>query len=446
MKIHLTGGRLILPDRVESGNLTVENGIISGVGRTDIEKGDQVIHADECQILPGYIDIHNHGGVGFDFSFGLYKEGRFSNERTDFLEGLARSLEFFIGKGTTRIFPTTLAAPLEKLEVAASLIKDFQESGYPLASMIGGVNLEGTFIKMAEYAGAQNPAYFYPVKAEVIDRLLKAFGGLLKIVNVPPEHGLVGLDLIHRLHRSNIVVSGGHSGASAVEYSEAVRAGLRLAVHFLNGPSRSSSKSFQDGGAVEAMLREEEVYLELITDGYHVHPAYIRDSIARKGDDKIILITDSVFPNGSDHVKSFKLSGVEGEVSSTGRYLQVKGKKDTLFGSVLSPDQGFVNMLNWLTAASQGIWRREHPALSFEGALVSISKMMSGNPARLLGLYSNRSLSDPGTGSIETGKWADLIIVKHNRVNESWYQEIEAVMLKGSWVYRTERLDLTQSG
>jgi N-acetylglucosamine-6-phosphate deacetylase len=191
----------------------------------------------------------------------------------------------------------------------------------------------------------------------------------------------------------------------------AIQAGLRVGVHFLNGPSRSSSKGFERGGAVESMLRSDKVNLELIMDGYHVHPAYVRDVIARKEIDRVIAITDSMFATGMDDLHQFELLGLRGKVSTNRAYLHAIDKADTLFGSVLTMDSGFCNVLNWLTQSMSGTWYRDHQAIPFESALVQTSWLFSRNPAQVMAIYDNTN-GKPGTGSIAIGKWADLTIAE----------------------------------
>jgi N-acetylglucosamine-6-phosphate deacetylase len=311
------------------------------------------------------------------------------------------------------VLPTSLAAPVADLLFAFGQIAAFAgEVSEPLRHMLAGINLEGTFIKDAAYAGAQNPDYFYPLDRSLFEELQTAAGGLIRIVNLPPDHGLPGCDFTHYLSERGVVVAGGHSGATADQFDAAVAAGLRLGVHFLNGPSKSSSKSFHGGGAVESMLSRDEVSLELIVDGYHVAPAYVRDVIARKGPERVILITDSVFVNGCEGIQHFSLSGIPGQVSENGKYLQVLNKADTLFGSVLRMDRGFANVLHWLMQPMTGVWIRHHEALSPEQALIQASRMASAHPAKLLGIYEQEGDSRAGTGSIEAGKWADVVLAE----------------------------------
>ncbi len=303
----LKKARLVLPDRVVKADLLIEGDRIMAIG-------DHISASDEMKVLklkgqfllPGFIDIHHHGALGFDYSLGIYEPASqtFSLQEDTYRQGVLRALGYFLHHGVTRVFPTSLAAPLSDLTMAFRQLRTLaDDKDEPLSRMIGGINVEGTFLKLPAYAGAQSPEYFYPPSEENWQVLRDAAGSLIRIVNLPPEHGEPGLALIKNLSQQGIVLSAGHSGAEADAMFEAIGAGTRLGVHFFNGPSRSSSKAFHDGGAEEALLRADEVSLELIVDGYHVHPAYVRDAIARKGYDRIILITDSMFVNGMERSK-----------------------------------------------------------------------------------------------------------------------------------------------
>jgi len=408
----IKGASVVGPDQVYRADVLVEDSLIAQINPAIRPgKGTAVMHARGKYVLPGFIDIHNHGSVGFDTSFGTYRQqdDAFDSTAQAYKNGLKAALDFYIRTGINKVLLTTMAAPLDQLCRALSLVRDFLEEQPAYRELVYGINLEGTFLKDPVYAGAQNPEYFYAAEQQVIDRLQEASGNLLKIVNLPPEHDEQGCRLTKDLVKNGIIVAGGHSAAFGDNFDRAVKAGLNVAVHFLNGPSRSSSKGFRGGGAVEAMLRSDKVYLEVICDGYHVAPAYVRDIIARKGHERVVIITDSMFANGLSGLERFELLGLKGAVSSNKKYLQVLGKENTLFGSVLTADTGYGNMVLWLTTPIPGIWHRTHQALSLHEALVYASVMYSANPARLLGIF-NKHGGRPGCGSVEVGKSADLLV------------------------------------
>ncbi|MCB0656045.1 MAG: amidohydrolase family protein [Saprospiraceae bacterium] len=423
----IKNGLLVLPDGIEKGDLRIAHGMIQEYGNPlQPLPEEQVLEANGKYIVPGFIDIHNHGGQGFDFTYGNYdpeKKGfYFSNP--SYLEGVTRTLRYFLHHGATRIYATTLAAPIQDLKRSLTALDAYRKAeNYELGQMLAGINLEGTFIRDPAFAGAQNPEHFQPLSQDLFADLQKAAGGMIHIVNVPPDHGMESLSFIKQLSQQGVVIAGGHTGAYGAITHEAVDAGMKLAVHYFNGPSRQSYKSFHQGGAMEAFLLRDEVSLELIVDGYHIQPAYVRDAITRKEVDRVIAITDSMFVNGSTDIHRFSLAGISGSLSSDKQYLQVSNRPDTLFGSVLTPFTGFKNLVRWLSSEMNGYWTRHHPALSRDEAIWLASQLMSSNPARLSGLDKPSHETSP-TGSIRKGFSADLLILSNsNNLQDMHIQE-----------------------
>jgi len=135
------------------------------------------------------------------------------------------------------------------------------------------------------------------------------------------------------------------------------------------------------------VLRSDEVSAEIIADGYHVDKSYAMDTIKRKGFERVVAVTDSMFPTMLEGVKKFSMLGVDGEVSPNREYLQIAERGDALFGSTLTMDKAFSNILSWLTEPIEGVWYRSHEPLSFEEALSKASDMCSRNPARVGGIF-----------------------------------------------------------
>ncbi len=405
----IKGGSVVLPNRVARQDILIEDGFISKIG--DHLEGAPCEYAKGQFILPGFIDIHNHGAAGFDFSFGQYHlEGdTFSTKLHDFEVGLEHALNYYLSRGVTKVYLTSMAAPVDKLAQAFANLDQFLTKHPNYQALVGGINVEGTFLKDPAYAGAQNPAFFYQLDPQIIDELQSASGQRIKVINIPPEHGKTALPLIENLSSQNIVVAAGHTSCYGDELEDAVHAGLSLAVHFLNGPARCSYKSFHKGGAQEMMLRSDQMYLEIIADGYHVDPAYFRDVLARKGTEKIIIITDSMFANGLNNLEQFSLFGLKGAVSNNREFLKMSGSEDTLFGSVLSSNRAFSNVTKWLQNTTVGVWNRHHESLSFEQAMMAASQMCSVNPSRLLKMNA-RTETEPATGCLRPGNVADLVI------------------------------------
>ncbi|MFA8342472.1 MAG: hypothetical protein ACEPO8_05815 [Rhodothermaceae bacterium] len=147
------------------------------------------------------------------------------------------------------------------------------------------------------------------------------------------------------------------------------------------------------------------------------------DAITRKGVDKIIAITDSMFVTGDEDLAEFKIGGKTGCVSEDKNYLYVKEKPKALFGSNLSMDKAFENLLNWFSKDIEGIWNRIHSAKELNEAVILASKLCSGNAAALLGINNE-------TGTIEIGKKADLLIGNITK-KENYKFELNEVVLRG---------------
>jgi N-acetylglucosamine-6-phosphate deacetylase len=312
-------------------------------------------------------------------------------------------------------------------------LKTYLESGRngEDGCLIKGGLAEGTFINPA-MCGAQNPAYVLAPDINKFDKIDEA--GVIKLVNVVPDYGEKSCRLIKNLTKRGIITAAGHTRATAGQFKAAIDSGLRYVIHFLNGPTGGSYKPFNGGGAVEGILRDDRIYVELIADGFHVNPAYMRDVMERKGLEKVIVVTDAMFASQSKGVTRFKSGGIAGRLSNDGKYVYVEGKKPiTLFGSVLTMDAAFSNILSLLTREMAGVWHRRHEAMSLETALLATARMCATNACDMLKMSK---AEDPETGSIEEGKWADLAIadIKGRPANYRLY--LKKVFVRGREVYQ----------
>lgn len=440
-KIKIINGRVVLPAGISRVSVEIEDGLIANIGNHKKHpKSDAVIDARGKFVLPGFIDIHTNGIAGFDLSNGVYELGseNFISDESTYLKGLNLALKTYAKTGVTRALLTSLASPIEQLKKVFGFVKLYKRDSInsPWKEILEGLYIEGTFMKLKEYRGAHNTVYFNKPSIKLFDELQNASGGLIKVVNVVPEWGDDALDLIKYLSKKNIVCAAGHTGATGNEYKKAVKSGLTLAIHFLNGPTGSSSKSFDGGGSVENILHSKNVFVEIIMDGYHVDKAYIMDTIKRKGFDKVCAITDSMFAARVKGLKKFHVFGIDGIVSKNGEYLQIANRKHALFGSTLTMDKAFSNILTWLTNPIEGVWNELHSPLSFEEAVLKASTLCSINPAKILSIYEANSNKDnskhsASTGSIEVGKSADLIIAEISKQKKKYKLRISNVFVKG---------------
>jgi len=175
-------------------------------------------------------------------------------------------------------------------------------------------------------------------------------------------------------------------------------------------------------------LKFDKLYAELICDGYHVNPAYIRDIIKRKGVSRIVGITDCSMIAGSN-LTEFRVEGIEGKVSDDGQYLQVLGKENTLFSSNLTMVRGFTNLLNWLTRDMEGIWNKRHEGRELEEAVSAAAQIFASNPCELTGLTGQ------GYGRIVEGAKADLCVLDIRQEEGRYQAEVEKTIVEGEVVY-----------
>lgn len=423
MKIQIHGGRVLLPSGIRKTDIELEGGRIASIGK--LTRDPQALHlsATGRYVLPGFIDLHANGIAGFDLTNGEFNAstGRFSRKADLYLRGLERALTTFALKGTTLVGFAILEAPIAQLTKIFKLIARYREehNGFP-NDMFFGIYIEGTFIKEEASRGAHNPKYFQTPSVRLFKKLQRAANGNIRIVNVVPEWGAPALTLIQYLSSQGIVCATGHSITTGAQYQPAIDRGSTLAIHVMNGFSSSSAKPFHGGGVLETILLSDRVYAEIIADGFHVDKHYVMDIIERKGIDKCAIITDSMFVSGMKGMKEFQLSGIKGRVSNGGEYLHIADRRNALYGSVLTMDKAFQNVMDWFMTPMPGIWNRHHRAHTFEEALFNTSQLCSTSAAKALGIYepSTRGLDHNlscGTGDIRVGKRADLVVADIQR-------------------------------
>ncbi len=436
MKIQICGGKVVLPKKIEKTNIILENGIIKLINKTKcLDKEIITVDAKGKYILPGFIDIHTNGIAGYDVTNGKYNVGldKFSIKKENYISSLQTALKEYVKHGTTLVGLTSLETTLNKLKKVFSFIGEYKSNSLPLADAIFGIYMEGTFMKDINFKGAHNANYFLTPSNKIFDELQKAAEGNIKIINVVPEWGAKGIKFIEYLRKNNIIVAIGHTGATANETYTAIKNGASIGIHLFNGPSFSSFKPFNGGGAVEAFIKSNDVYVELIADGYHVDKSYLLDIIKRKGIDKTVVISDGMFTIAEKRLKKFTLNGTKGKVSENGEYLLIDDpkRKNALCGSALTMDQAFENLVNWFTIPVQGVWNELHEPQSIETAIMNSSQLCSATPAKAINVFTKSKTNPIGTGSIEINKRADLIVADIKQLDKQYRIKIEKVFLGG---------------
>jgi len=366
----LLQGQIVLPDRVLSpGFVWIEGEKISGVFERPSEMANkeyEKVDYGDAYIAPGFVDIHLHGALGKDVMDGQE-------------ESLRKIAVHQSRSGVTGFLGSTMSAPLDAVLDAVEAIKKTSRKRLP--SQILGAHIEGPFLNIRR-KGAQDPNHIMAINDADIDRLLHAVKGQKAVISLAPEAG-DNMKYIPVLKKNGLVVAIGHSDATYEQAMQGFREGISHTTHLFN-----AMKGFdhREPGVVGAVLDSEDVTAELIADGIHVHPASLRLAVARKGPEKICLVTDSL-----------KAAGVgDGVFQWGGREIAVKGSRATLketgvlAGSVLTMNRAVKNMIDWT-------------GVSVSDAV----NMASLNPARVLGL-------EEGIGSIAVGKEANLALLDHD--------------------------------
>jgi N-acetylglucosamine-6-phosphate deacetylase len=366
-EFQVVNAKIITPAGVlENGSLRVKDGIIIEISDTTLESNLVIssLDAKGNWLMPGFIDVHVHGGAGHDFMD--------ANE-----EGLAAITKFHAAHGTTSMLATTLTASRDDLTAIIDRVSRFMAKPMPFAQIIG-VHLEGPFINV-KWKGAQNPAYILPPQPEWLEDWVTRFPGIIKLQTLAPEtEG--ALDYIEKLAFHGIVASCGHTDATYEQIVAAADRGLRHAVHTYNA---MKPLHHREPGTVGAVLTDNRITAEVIADGHHVHPAGIKLLTSAKGTDNVILVTDAMAAAGMPD-GDYEIGGLPVSMSCGVARLKEAGN---LAGSTLD----MISAVRYLV---------REIGVSLEEA----SRMASANPARQLGIESI-------TGTLEVGKAADFLLI-----------------------------------
>jgi N-acetylglucosamine-6-phosphate deacetylase len=380
----LTGGRVVTPGGVLSpGWIQLASSVIDAVGSgpPPPRQSPELRVTDLCGswVLPGFVDMHVHGGGGTSFTEGSEDDAR-------------RTAAFHRGHGTTSIMASLVTAPLAELETRAAVLAGLAADG-----VLAGLHLEGPFLSAAR-CGAQDRRHMLVPDVATFERLRAASAGHLRVITIAPE--LPGATaVIAAAARSGVIVAVGHTDATAEVASAAVDAGATHATHLFNG---MRPLHHREPGAAGALLGRDEVTCEVIADGVHLHDTTIRLVARAVGPDRLVLITDAMaaagMPDGGYRLGSMRVN-VSGGVA---RLAGHNGSAGPIAGS---------------TATMDGIVRR---AVAAGLPVPEVAAAASTTPARVLGLGDR-------VGALRPGLEADLVICDDNF-------RLSAVMVGGQWL------------
>lgn len=371
----LAGARVVTPRRVlDPGWVEIEHGRITYAGE-GAPPGAQsgVVDLAGRWLLPGFVDLHTHGGGGADVTQGP--------------DDMAAAVAFHRAHGTTTTLVSLMAQPVEamcaQLEWAADLTR---------AGEIAGVHLEGPFLSAAR-CGAQRPESLLLPDGPVLRKLLDAGQGCVRTMTIAPE--LPGaLDLIADLVAENVVAAVGHTDATYAEATAGFAAGATLATHLFNAMRAFGHR--EPGASIAAL--DAGAHVEMVNDGVHVHDSLVRLA-GRNAPRSLVFITDAISATGVG----------DGEYTLGEQSVVVRGgaarlaSSDSLAGSTLTMDEAV-----------------RRAVLPVGLPIETASAAASGNPARVLGRADS-------IGAIAAGLDADLVVLTDGLA-------VDRVMRRGAWV------------
>ncbi|MDR3081106.1 MAG: N-acetylglucosamine-6-phosphate deacetylase [Streptomyces sp.] len=368
----LAGARVVLPTGiVDDGRVVVEGTRIAE--RPD--ENAEIIDVTGHWLVPGFVDIHNHGGGGASFS--------------GTADDVLTAVRTHRAHGTTTLVTSTVTDDMDFLVRQAGLLSELAEQGD-----IAGIHFEGPFISPCRKGAHSEELLRDPDPAEV-RKLIEAARGRAKMVTLATELP-GGIDSVRLLAEHGVIAAIGHTDATYEQTVEAIDAGATVATHLFNAMPQLGHRA---PGPVAALLQDERVTVELINDGTHLHPASLQLAFHHAGAQRVAFITDAMDAAGIGDGR-YMLGPLEVEVSEGVARLVEGG---SIAGSTLTLDRAFKRAVTV-------------DRLPVEDVVAAIS----AGPAKLLGVYDR-------VGSLEPGKDADLVLLDAEF-------EIKGVMRRGEWV------------
>ncbi|MEU9363489.1 N-acetylglucosamine-6-phosphate deacetylase [Streptomyces avermitilis] len=369
----LAGARVVLPTGiVDGGRVIVEGTRIAGAASEDAPVVDLSGH----WLVPGFVDLHNHGGGGASFTSGTAEE-------------VLRGVHTHRLHGTTTVVASTVTGEMDVLAQRAGLLAELAEQGD-----ITGIHFEGPFISPCRKGAHSEELLRDPDPAEV-RKLIDAARGWAKMVTLATELP-GGIDSVRLLAEHGVIAAIGHTDATYEQTVRAIDAGATVATHLFNAMPALGHRT---PGPIAALLEDERITVELINDGTHLHPAALQLAFHHTGAGRVAFITDAMDAAGFGDGR-YLLGPLEVEVSEGVARLVEGG---SIAGSTLTLDRALQRAVTV-------------DGLPVEDAVAALS----ANPARLLGVYDR-------VGSLEPGKDADLVVLDAEFT-------LKGVMRKGEWV------------
>ncbi|WP_214108740.1 N-acetylglucosamine-6-phosphate deacetylase [Acrocarpospora catenulata] len=374
MSITLSDAQIVTPDGVHHGWLTIEEGRITHVGHGQAPRNGHSLAGQT--IVPGFVDIHVHGGGGAGYPAGSEEQAR-------------QTIAFHRRHGTTTALASLVTAPLDHLKKSAGMLAKLCAEG-----LLAGIHYEGPYISAAR-CGAHRPELLRAPSATEFADLIGAGDGHVRMFTLAPELPNA-LDAVRECVNAGVIAAIGHTDATYEQAMAAIDEGASVATHLFNA---MRPLGHRDPGPITAAMTDDRVTVEIVNDGVHLHPKVIDLVLSAVPTSRIAFITDAMnaagMPDGD-----YPLGPMKVEVRSGVARLAGGG---AIAGSTLTMDTAFHRAIH-------------HNNLTLPQA----AAVTSLTPAKILGLSHE-------IGSITTGKQADLVIL-----NESL--TITGVMKKGTWI------------
>lgn len=333
------------------------------------------LDAAGCLVIPGLVDIHFHGSAGADMSdgdvAGLHKMGAYEASR-----------------GITAMCPATMTLSHEQLRAAMQSAAEYEPANNE-ADLVG-INLEGPFISPSK-VGAQNPEHVRAADAAEFTELQELSGGLIKLVDVAPEEP--GADEFIEAIKDDVRISVAHTCADYEDAKGAFEKGARHLTHLYNAMDPMHHRK---PGPIPAAAERDDVTAEIIADGVHIHPSMVRLAFNLFGDDRMILVSDTLRAAGLE----------DGTYDLGGQDVTVVGPEARIANGALAGSVS--DLMRCFTVAVKDM----------DIPLASAVKAASVNPARAIGLASEY-------GSLAEGHVADAVLLDKDTL------AVKQVVLRG---------------
>ncbi len=362
-------GKVVTPTGViRQGCVEIADGRITAVAEYPSVR-------DGHWIVPGFVDMHTHGGGGHTFTTGDAESAR-------------QAAAFHSGHGTTTLLASLVSSPFELMRDATAAYRPLVESG-----VLAGVHFEGPYLS-ADRCGAQNPEFLRDPSTAELTELIELGGGAVRMVTIAPERD-GATKAIELLVSHGVVAAVGHTDATWEQTRAAVAAGATVGTHLFNG---MRPVHHREPGPVVALLEAPNVVCELVADGVHLHDGMLGFATSVAGPERAALITDAMAAAGMP----------DGEYELGGQAVTVSGgvarlsRDGAIAGSTLTMDAALRH------AVGAGV------------ALPDACRMVATTPARAIGLGDR-------VGALVAGLRADLVMLDDDL-------NVVRVMRGGDWV------------